>query len=275
MGARSAIGAVAQDAIAAGKAALASVPPQRAAARDDFTRALASAGDDASALAEAHLRLATLDEEDGDFASAREHDRACVAAAPVSRWGRTAKAREGWLSERAEGAFAPLARLSRAWGDAKFLDDAASVDAFAREAESFPPGTVRGEARLLLAESWLHHLHRADDGKRELLRVRDDPSSSPRSVISAERELADELLAEGRLDAAEDEIRARGPQLEPAFAAKVEERLARRARRRALGWGSAGLAALCVAAFCVAWARRRISARDRRGPSLPPGPAPA
>jgi hypothetical protein len=161
---------------------------------------------------------------------------------------------------------------SRVWADAAFPDDAPAVDAFAREVESFPSGPVRGEARLLVAEAWLHHLHRADDGKRELVLVRDDPSSSPRSVTSAERDLADDLLAEGRLDAADDELRTRGAQLEPAFATKVEEQLQRRARRRALGWGSAAFAVLSAAAL-ILWARRRIRGRGRRGSSLPPGPA--
>jgi hypothetical protein len=267
------MGGVAQDAMESGKSALSAVPPRWDTARAAFERAVASAGDDASTLAEAYLRLATLDEEDGDFASALAHDRASAAAAPVSRWGRTARARAGWLSERAEGGFAPLAALSRVWTAPKFPDDAAAVTAFAREVESFPPGTVRGEARMLVAESFLHHLHRAEDGKRELVTVRDDPSSSPRSVIAAEQVLADELLAEGRLDEAEAEVRTRRPQLDPSFAPKVEEQLRRRTHRREAEYGSVGFAVLCVPALWIVVARRRLSGRVRRGSSPPPGPA--
>ncbi len=222
----------ARDTLANAKAALAASPPNRIEARAALERAIA-AGDDPTVASEANLRLATLDEEEGALAKAVEHDRAAVAASPSSRWARTAKARMGWLADRSEGDFVPLARLMRVWSDRGFGEHADAVGAFAKEVESFPPGTVRSEARLFAADAWLHRLHEPEEGKRELLRVRDDPSSNTLSIAFAERDFAEELLAEGRLDDASVEVRLRAGELPAAFIEQVHARLRRRAFERA------------------------------------------
>lgn len=241
----------ARDAMDEAKVDLAARPPRREAARAALQRSI-QAGDDPTGLAEAYVRLATLDEEDGEFARAVERDQAAVAAAPLSRWARTAGARISWLGARSEGGFAPLVRLTHVWSDPAIGGDAGALEALAREVDSFPPGTVRGEARMFIAEAWLRRLYRADDAKRELVEVRDDPSAGSQSVLFAERDLAEELLAEGRLDESETEVRTRGAQLEPSFVARVRQLVRRRTVSRVAVCDLVAFGALSAAALVLA-----------------------
>jgi hypothetical protein len=239
---------------------LAAVPPRRDSARAALQGAIAVSTDPAT-LAEANLQLATLDEEDGAFACALEHDRAAVVAAPGSRGARTASARIVWLGERSEGDFAPLARLTRVWHDPTFPGDAAAVEAFAREVDGFPPGVVRGEARMFVVEAWLRHLHRGEEARRVLVAVRDDPSASSQSRMFAERDLAEELLAEGQLDDAEREVGAHAAQLDASFAARVHRLVRRRAVRRAAIAELAVFGAVAAVAILLAVRRRALGLR--------------
>ena len=71
--------------------------------------------------------------------------------------------RAEWLRSRSEGDFVPLTRLEKLRRDPAQSSDPAAVDGLAHDADSFPPGMVRVEARMLVSEAWLGRLHRPDD----------------------------------------------------------------------------------------------------------------
>src|SRR5580658_6722828 len=142
-----------QRALDEAQAILASEPLRRDVAREALERATL-ADDDRVAVAEAYFRLGVLEEQDGAFERALAAQRACLAKAPTSGWARSARNRIAWISARSEGAFSPLARLERVRHDPVLASDPASIDALARDAETFPPGRVRAEARMFVVEAW-------------------------------------------------------------------------------------------------------------------------
>ena len=254
------VGLPAPGAVAAGVAlerasqAQALLPTGRDEARARLERT-ASAGGDHEAIAEALFRLGELDEEDGAFDRAVAHDRAAAAAAPDTRWAVRANDRLEWIRARSEGGFVPLARLERVRRDPALADDPAALDALAREAESFPPGLVRVEARMLVAEAWLGRMGRPRDAMVELRRVADDPRAGPVTAALAERELVGALAAGGAVAEAAAEARAHTSLLDPRFVRDITRLL----RRRWIRWGAivvlAGFAGL--AALALDGARRR------------------
>jgi hypothetical protein len=195
----------ARRALAEANAALAAGPARSADARRALDRAIA-AGVDSLTGAEAHFRLGVLDEDSGAFARALANYSACVASLPSSRWARNARQRITWLDERSEGEFKPLASLQRVKRDPSLANDPATIDALAAAAEAFPAGLVRGEARMLVAETWLGRMHRPNDAVNELRRVLDDPHSDRLTAVFAERDLVGFWLDEGRLDEAAKDV---------------------------------------------------------------------
>ncbi len=113
--------------------------------------------------AEMLFERAQAEEDRGDFAPALLHDRASIAAAPDSVWAQRAAARAAWLVARSEGDFEPLARLERVRRNPSLSADPGAVDALARDAEAFPPGQVRAEARVFVAEAYLGRMRRPAD----------------------------------------------------------------------------------------------------------------
>jgi hypothetical protein len=254
-----AIASEAQRALAEAKAALATEPPQLAAARAALVRAT-EAGDDPSAVAEAHFRLGALDESDAEPAHAMAHYRASIDAAPSPHAARSAAMRVQWLSARSEGEFVPLSRFLRMQRDPALAGDANAVAAFAREADAFPPGLLRGEAQLFVAERWLGPLHMREDGMRELRKVADDPAAGGVSARLAERALVDAWLADGRLDEAAREVEARAPMLDPEVVRRVEGL----SRRRMLRRGAALALAICLGLTAIAVLRVYSERRKTR-----------
>ncbi|HEY8041528.1 MAG TPA: hypothetical protein VIF15_17095 [Polyangiaceae bacterium] len=238
-------------------AALSAEPADRDAARAALLRAT-SANDDPEAVAEAFFLLGSLDEGDGAFSRAMVDDRASIAAAPNTRWALRASDRVDWLRARSEGDFAPLARLERVRRDPVLAADASAIAALARDAEGFPPGTVRVEARMLVAEAWLGRMHRPDDAITELRKVVDDPKADPLTSRLAERELVDALVAAGHVDQAAAEARARANRLDPRFAQQVQRLIVRRAVRRIALGVLAVFAALVVLGLARAQRRRTL-----------------
>jgi hypothetical protein len=227
---RSAGASEARTAVEQANAALSVEPPRRDEARAALVRAT-TAADDPTAVAEAYFLLAKLDEDDLAFARAIEDDRAAMSAAPNTRWAVRASDRIDWLRARSEGDFAPLARVERVRRDPSAAADPAAIEALARDLESFPPGTVRVEARMLVAEAWLGRMHRPDAAIAQLRRVTDDPKADPLTGRLAERELVDALVATGRLDEAAAEARAHAARLDPRFVRQVQRLIVRRAVR--------------------------------------------
>jgi hypothetical protein len=212
------------------------------------------------ATGEAQFRLGAGAEANGDYARALAHYRACLGASGSGRLGRNARNRILWIEQRSEGGFAPLMALARLRHAPALADDPAASARLAAEAESFPPGLVRSEIRLRLAQAWLRQPMRRDEALGELRRIVSDPSAGAADVVLAERYLVEALLASGQLDAAQDEVLLHP--FDPASTADVGRRLHRRHRRRTV---EAGLI-LAAASAAVALGRRRRPS----GPSLPP-----
>jgi hypothetical protein len=244
--------------VEAANAALSAVPPARAAARDALARAT-QAADDAESTAEAYFLLGKLDEEDDAFARAIADDRAAVAAAPNTRWAQRASDRIDWLRARSEGDFLPLARLEGVRRVPVVSSDPAAIEALARDAEAFPPGTVRVEARMLVAEAWLGRMHRPDAAVAELRAVREDPFADPLTVRLAERELVGALVVGGRIDDAAAEARSHAARLDPSFVRQVERLLVRRAVRYGAFAILAAFLGLAAIALARAGARGRLA----------------
>jgi hypothetical protein len=123
------------------------------------------------------------------------------------------------------------ASLERIRSDPALSNDPTAIDALARQAEASPADTMRGEARMLVAQAWLERLNRPDDGIGELRRVADDPTSDALTARLAARELVRALVARGRLQRAADEALERADHLDAKFVKQIL-RLARRSGLR-------------------------------------------
>jgi hypothetical protein len=211
--------------------ALSASPPRRGEARTALLKA-AAANDEPRAVGEAYLLLGQLDEDDGAFAKALEDDRAAMAAAPNTRWALRSSDRISWITARSEGDFAPLVRLERVRRDPAVSSDPAAIDALARDLEAFPPGLVRVEARMVVADAWLGRVHRIDDAIAQLRLVVTDPKTDALTGRLAERELVDALVGSGRLDEAVAETNAHRAKLDVRFVAQVQRLTKRRTVRR-------------------------------------------
>jgi hypothetical protein len=232
-------------------AALQATPPTRAAARTALELA-SSPGAEPATSSQAYFRLGVLDEEDAQFARALANYRACAELAPASRWARSAHSRIVWLDQRSELDFAPLATLQRVRNNPARFQDASIAERLAVDAESFPPGLVRSEARTLVAQVWLALASRRADALRELRRIVDDPSSGAADAAFAERDLVDALIVDQKLDLAAQEVEKH--HFDPKAEAKVHRLLQRRfGRRVAIG---ELVTALLLAAF-VSYRRMR------------------
>jgi tetratricopeptide (TPR) repeat protein len=239
-------------------AALAAQPPRIGEARMALLRATAIA-DDPPAVAEAYFQLGKLDEELGRYGEALEEDEAAVEAAGNTRWALRARDRADWLRARSEGNFGPLARLERVRRDPATGADPAAISALATDLESFPPGLVRVEARMLVAEAWLGRMHRPEDAIGQLRSVTNDPKADPLTLRLAERELVDALVATGRLDDAAAEAQSHAARLDPRFVKQVGRLIVRREVR----YGSrAVLVAFALLAVVALW---RAGARGALG----------
>lgn len=246
----------ARDAVEMANKLLSADPPRRDAARVLLDQAARSANDDRDAVAEALLRLGEIDEDEGAFAHAMAHDLACIEAAPASRWAVRATERIDWLRSRSEGDFIPLARLERVRRDPAIASDAAAIDALARDADAFPPGTVRVEARMLVAEAWLGRMGRPNDAIAELRKVAEDPKADPLTANLAERELVEALIASGKLREAAAEAHAHANLLDDRFVRGVDRVVQRRWVRRT--------AMALLSSFTVLVAVTLVKARRRR-----------
>jgi hypothetical protein len=238
-------------------AALLRSPPDRAAARDALLRATAI-DDDPGAVAESFFLLGQLDEEDLAFERAVADHRASVRAAPDDPWARRAAERIEWLQARAEGGFGPLERLERVRRDPSRSRDPASIEALAHDAEAFPAGLVRVEARMFVAEASLGRLHQPEVGIAELRAVVDDPAADPVTSRLAARELVDALAASGKLDEAAAEARSRVRQLDPRVVSQAVRLVLRRTLRRAAIAVVVAFAALAATGLVRAGLRGRL-----------------
>ncbi len=173
-----------------------------ARARGLYTEASRSV--DAREAAEGHYFLASLADEALDFPTALTEYRASVAGDPSSRYAARALARIDDLAEHAEGGFAPLVALERVRRDPRRADDPREIAALETTAGGFPPGRVRAEARLLVADAYFGRLDRPRDAARVFLALAGD-TAAPRDV----RDLAAARLVEARGRLGEESLAVR------------------------------------------------------------------
>jgi hypothetical protein len=232
-------------------------PPRRAEGRVALLAAI-TAADEPDAVAEAEFLLGRLDEDDGNYAQALLDDRACIDAARQSRWAVRASDRIDWLRARSENDFGPLRRLESVRHDPVLSSDPATLDALAHEADGFPPGMVRVEARLLVADAWLGRLHRTADAIALLRLVTAETKIDALTLRLAERELVDALVAEGRLDEAIAEVTARPARFDLKFAVQVKRLRTRRTVLRVASGVMVLFAGFSLAALVQARRRKKL-----------------
>ena len=176
------------------------------------------------------------------FAEALAAYREAAALDPSARFALTARARAADLEAHAEGGFAPLARLSAVRRDPAKSGDRAAIEALAQDVATFPPGRVRGEAALVIADAWWHRLGDPRRAVPPLEAAVADATGDPLTRSFALSELSRLHRELGDLDAALAALE-RFPDLAPAERDEVRK-LARRARLRSVA--TAVLAALGV-----------------------------
>jgi hypothetical protein len=158
----------------------------------------------ADPIAEANALYAAAENDDAElrFAQAADGYEASLAKAPSHRHAPRARARAEVLRRHAEGDFVPYTRLERVRRDPKLASDPVALAALAEDARTFPPGLVRVEARMLVAEAYLGRLERPADAVPLLREVIADPAADPLSAKQARRELVGALERLGDLDGA-------------------------------------------------------------------------
>jgi tetratricopeptide (TPR) repeat protein len=213
----------------------------------------------ARTLAKASFDRAEQAARERRFAEALAAYREAIAADPSAPFTPVARARAADLEAHAEGDFAPLARLEEVRRDRARSGDRAVIEALERDAASFPPGRVRAEARLLVAEAYWRRLGEPRRAIPPLEAAIEDPAADRTTRSLALSELVTVHRALGDLDGARRAV-DRIPDLSPRLRTEVL-RLWRRARLRD---GSIALLAALGAAGVAALARLAWRARDVR-----------
>jgi tetratricopeptide (TPR) repeat protein len=211
--------------------------------------------DERSSKARAAYELAEKAAADLRFATALAAYDQAIALDPSAPLVRVARARAADLRTHAEGDFVPLVRLESVRRNPRATRD--DVDALARDAEHFPPGRVRSEAFLVVAEAYWHRFGAPDLTAHALDKALSDASADRLTRALALSELVALERERGSLDAAARVVH-RFPDLAPNLRAEVT-RLVRREwiGRIAMGFVSAvlllGFASVLRAIF---WLRR-------------------
>jgi hypothetical protein len=194
---------------------------------------------------------AEREDEDLSFERAMRSYEEALRAQPSNPRAMRAEARVAIFRARSEGNFEPLAKLERIRRDPTLASDEAAIDELARSANAFPPGLVRVEARVLVAEAYAHRLGRPEDAAATLRLVIADPRAERIIAQKAARDLATISLSRGDLAGARAAVALAGDRADP----KLEREIARAARRRSMHLASIGLLVGIVVLALVASVR--------------------
>ena len=205
--------------------------------------------------ARASFLLGELDESERAYESALHHYRDVLTFDPGNWYAVSARARVESL-ESYGGTFRALARLDAVRKDPRASDDESAVSALQRDVGQFPPGRVRDEALLFIAEAYLGRLHRPADAVAPALSVAKAPAADPLTRASAFELAYAALHLAGDLDRAAREIAH-----DPAAPPSLRTRIAREVRRRRLHVASQAIDGVGVA--LLAWALVTASRRGR------------
>lgn len=192
--------------------------------------------EDARSRARASFDRAERAASERRFAEALEAYRKALTEDPSSPIAPAARARAADLAAHAEGNFAPLARLEEIRRDPKNAGDRGAVLSLAEDLRSFPPGRVRSEARLFVADALWHRLGDPRGAVAPLEEVLADPEADRllkglalASLVALHREQDDLAAARQVVD--------RYPDMAP----NQRREVLRLVRRERLQWASVGL----------------------------------
>jgi hypothetical protein len=180
--------------------------------------------DDHVAKARSAYELAERSATELRFAEALVAYDQAIALDPSASFVRIARARVADLRAHAEGDFVPLTRLESVRRNPSATRD--DIETLARDAEHFPPGRVRSEAQLVVAEAFWHRFGTPDLAAKALDTTLSDASADRLTRSLALSELVALERERGRLDAAV-RVLDRFPDLAPSLRAEVR-RLVRR-----------------------------------------------
>ncbi len=228
--------------------------PEGAAAKNVETEGAGAA--DLFAAAEAHERA-------GAYAQAADEYERAARAAPSAPFVPRAEARARLLRAHGEGDFAPYAALEAMRADRASSDDPRALAALAARAATFPPGPVRSEARVLVAEAYAGRLHRPADALPLLDLVATDASADPLTARLALDMLVSIQLDAAELDAAQAAITRHAALADPSLAARVRTLVRRRGLHRVALAVLTATASLLGAALVRARARGELAAAGR------------
>lgn len=228
------------------------------ASREQLERAAVFGSPQTSA--EAYYFLADADERELRFADALEHYQASLAHLPSNRYAQRADARASYLRSHAEGDFVPLTRLEQIRRDPGATSDAAAMERLARDAETFPKGAVRNEARMVVAEAYFSRLGRPADARVPLAAILAEDDGDLLLRQQAAQRLVDLDLADGRFAEAKSAA-AHVAKEQPALLARVR-RLERRHWMHFAAIALVGIFALLAAAG-TARGRKRLGGEVR------------
>jgi len=190
-------------------------------------------------------------ERDLRFAEALARYRDAFEADPSAPTAPGARRRAAHLAARAEGDFQPLAALERVRRSPERQRDRAALEALAAEADGFPAGLVRSEARLLCAGRWADEL--GDPGRAIVLlhAVASDEAADPLSRSLAVTELVRVRRMTGDLRGAVGDVDRWERLATPELRSKVH----REWRRVGIRWASVAWVALLGVAGLIAGGR--------------------
>ena len=189
-----------------------------------------------------------------DFAHALGAYERAIVLRPSASFALRARTRAEELHLHAEGAFVPLAVLERVRRDPAKSSDPTALDGLYGEVRTFPPGRVRTEALLLIAEGFARRVRAPARAIAPAQAIVADPAIDRVTRSLALAILVDAELALGETSTAR-RIAAENRALSPLLAQRMEQR----GRRAVLVVGAEiGLAALAFAALgCGVWRARR------------------
>jgi len=202
---------------------------------------------DPRARAKAAYELAERAAAELRFGEALAGYDAVLSIDPSAPFAKQARTRAADLRAHAEGDFAPLARLEAVRRDP--APDRAAIEALARDVASFPPGRVRAEARIIVAEALWHRFGEPSRAAAALAEAIADPSADKLTRALALNELVALERERGDIRAAARAI-APFPDLVPNLHAEIQ-RLVRRLYLTRVASAVLGLLALVGALSIV------------------------
>jgi hypothetical protein len=184
--------------------------------------------------------------QDLRFAEALDRSKLAASLDPSAPFAPAAQARVRWLHSRSEGAFVALAAVEKVRRDPSLMSNPAAIEELFRASQAFPPGLVRVEAWLLVADAGSRLLQRPELAIAAWGRVLDEPAAAAPEKAIALGGLVGLHLQQDDRSAALQVVR-RYPDVAPNIRARVE-----RLARRALGVRASIVVLLAVAATAFA-----------------------